>query len=81
VTTHLEPAVMTMLEEAGEPLHWTVIQDRLLKTGAIDPFTTPDVRGLVARTLRDLTDRGSLTRVGTGVYRVARTVPGSLGEP
>jgi hypothetical protein len=73
--------VIAVLDDAGEPLHWTVIQDRLLRSGAIDPFTTPDVRGMVMSTLRDLTALGTLTRVATGVYRVSDPAPGTVVEP
>ena len=39
-----EEAVLRVLAEAEEPLHWTVIQDRALRAGYLDPFETPDVR-------------------------------------
>jgi hypothetical protein len=61
-------AVVRVLHEAGEPLHWTAIQDRALRAGYIDPFTTPDVRGEVQRALHALRADGSIERVGTGVY-------------
>ncbi|HTG48528.1 MAG TPA: hypothetical protein VK646_12825 [Actinomycetota bacterium] len=63
-------AVLEVLGEAGEPLHWTVIQDRALRAGALDPFTTPDVRGEVQRALRELRAEGAIERTGTGVYRL-----------
>ena len=31
-------AVLAVLGEADEPLHWTVIQDRALRAGYLDPF-------------------------------------------
>ncbi len=37
-------AVVTVLREEGEPLHWTRIQDLALRRGYIDPFVEPDVR-------------------------------------
>ena len=42
----MEPAaaVLAVLEAADGPLHWTVIQDRALRAGYLDPFETPDVR-------------------------------------
>lgn len=61
-------AVMTVLREAGEPLHWTVVQDRALKAGYLDPFTQPDVRGQVQRALVSAAREGAIARVGTGVY-------------
>jgi hypothetical protein len=47
-------AVLAVLRDADEPLHWTVIQDRALRTEAIDPFEVPDVRRVRDRlTARD----------------------------
>lgn len=69
----VEPAgaIVEVLKEAGEPLHRTVIQDRVLKAGGVDPFTTPDVRGVIARAIQQLVADGTLTRVSTGVYVLA----------
>ena len=39
-----EEAVREVLAASDEPLHWTVIQDRALREGLIDPFETADVR-------------------------------------
>jgi len=64
-------AAIAVLREAGEPLHWTVIQDRALRTGRLDPFTTPNVRGELMTGLRRGVREGSLQRVGTGVYDLA----------
>jgi hypothetical protein len=61
-------AVLDVLRSAGEPLHWTVIQDRALRAGAIDPFATPDVRREVLGALRDLVRDGRVRRTSTGVY-------------
>ena len=63
-----EEAVLRVLTDAGEPLHWTVIQDRALRAGAIDPFATPDVRGEVLGALRELVRDGRVRRTSTGVY-------------
>ena len=64
-------AAIAVLQEAGAPLHWTVIQDRALRSGRLDPFATPNVRrellGALQRGVRD----GMLRRVGTGVYELA----------
>jgi hypothetical protein len=52
----MEPreAVLAVLDEADEPLHWTVVQDRALRTGRLDPFKLGDVRkdakGVYSRT-------------------------------
>jgi hypothetical protein len=61
-------AAIEVLRDAGEPLHWTVIQDRALRGGLLDPFTTPDVRKELLGALRAGTRDGVLVRTGTGVY-------------
>jgi hypothetical protein len=65
-------AVERVLREADEPLHWTVVQDRALRTGLIDPFETRDVRRAVQLALRQLLSEGVIERTGTGVYVLAR---------
>jgi HB1/ASXL restriction endonuclease-like protein with HTH domain len=69
----MEPldAAVAVLREAGEPLHWTVIQDRALRHGMIDPFAITDVRGTLLRALRDGVRDGTLVRPDTGVYALA----------
>jgi hypothetical protein len=42
-----DEAVRKVLGDSDEPLHWTVIQDRALRGGLIDPFETPDIKGAV----------------------------------
>jgi hypothetical protein len=64
-------AVVRVLSGAGEPLHWTVIQDRALRAGLIDPFETRDVRRAVQSALRELTRDGVIRRHGKGVYELA----------
>ena len=66
-----EEAVLQVLVDAEGPLHWTVILDRALRGGGLDPFTTPDVRAAVKTALRTLVAEGRVTRVATGVYTVA----------
>jgi hypothetical protein len=66
-------AAVAVLRDDGGPLHWTVILDRALRAGALDPFTTPNVRGEMLRALRRGVDRGTLRVAGTGVYEL---VPG-----
>lgn len=65
-------AAVSVLREAGEPLHWTVIQDRALQTGLIDPFATPDVRKQLLSALGDGVRSGVLVKAGTGVFALAR---------
>ena len=70
-------AAIAVLGEAGEPLHWTVIQDRALRSGRIDPFTTPDVRRTLLGALRQGVRLGSLRTAGRGVYELAPPAPDS----
>lgn len=60
-----------VLREADEPLHWTVIQDRALRAGYLDPFTRPDVRRTVLQALAEGVRTGELRKAGTGVYELA----------
>jgi hypothetical protein len=65
-------AALAVLEQAGEPLHWTVVQDRALRAGYLDPFEVPDVRRAVRTALRELVADGSAARPATGVYALRR---------
>ena len=63
-------ACLEVLGEAGDDtLHWTVILDRALTQRLIDPFTTPDVRGVVVKSLAALAKEGRVVKQGTGLYR------------
>jgi hypothetical protein len=66
-----EEAVLVVLGDADEPLHWTVIQDRALRAGYLDPFATPDVRGAILTAVRALVADGRVTKTATGVYALA----------
>jgi hypothetical protein len=46
-----------------------VVLDRALTQRLIDPFTTPDVRGVVVKSLAALAKEGRVVKQGTGVYR------------
>lgn len=68
-------AALTVLRDAhGEALHWTVIWDRALRSGAIDPLADPDARDGLMRALSALAREGTIERTSTGTYR-------SLGSP
>jgi hypothetical protein len=69
----MEPleAAVTVLDEEGEPLHWTRIQDLALRRGYLDPFETPDVRKALLSALAEGVRSGVLVREGTGVYTTA----------
>ena len=63
-------ACLNILGQApGETLHWTVVLDRALTQRLIDPFTTPDVRGVVVKSLAALAKEGRVVKQGTGLYR------------
>jgi hypothetical protein len=63
-------ACLQVLGDAGdETLHWTVVLDRALTRRLIDPFTTPDVRGQVVKSLAALAKEGRVVKQGTGLYR------------
>lgn len=62
-------AVVRVLREEGEPLHWTRIQDLALRRGYIDPFVDPDVRQHLLGALADGLRAGTLVRAeGKGTY-------------
>ena len=61
-------AVLTVLLEESEPLHWTVIQDLALRRGYVNPFVTPDVRRLILAELAAATREGVIVKAATGVY-------------
>jgi hypothetical protein len=64
-----EACVKILDEAGGETLHWTVVLDRALTQRLIDPFTTPDVRGVVVKSLAALAKEGRVVKQGTGLYR------------
>ena len=67
-------AVIEVLRSAGEPLHWTVVLDRVLRQGLIDPFTTADVRERVQAALHAGVRAGTLMKTGKGVFAIAEPV-------
>lgn len=68
----MEPreAVLAILSEEREPLHWTKVQDLALRRGYLDPFAHPDVRRQVQTSLRALAEEGAIAKRGKGVYEV-----------
>jgi hypothetical protein len=64
-------AVLTVLREEDDALHWTRIQDLALRRGYVDPFATPDVRGRVLAALADAVRDGEVEKTTKGVYRAA----------
>ena len=64
-----EACIQVLGEAGGETLHWTVVLDRALTQRLIDPFTTPDVRGVVVKGLAALAKEGRVDKQGPGLYR------------
>jgi hypothetical protein len=71
-------AVVQVLEAAEEPLHWTVVLDRTLRAGLLDPFEVPDVRTAVQRALAALGREGLARKVATGVWELSPPGPAGL---
>ncbi len=67
-------AIERVLAEDRAPLHWTVIQDRALRDGYIDPFEVRDVRKQVLAALAAMSKEGRVRKVSTGTYEL--TGPG-----
>ncbi|MEO8477859.1 MAG: hypothetical protein ABI572_12545 [Actinomycetota bacterium] len=61
-------AALAVLRASEGPLHWTVVLDRALRSGHLDPFSTPDVRGAMLAGLRELAASGEIARVEKGVF-------------
>ena len=62
-------AARHVLEASGEALHWTVIWDRALREGLIDPMTQPDARDELVRWLADAARSGEIEKTSKGTYR------------
>jgi hypothetical protein len=75
----MEPraAVLAVLAEEPEPLHWTRIQDLALRRGYLDPFEHPDVRRQVQTALRVLAREGLVDKEAKGVYALAERAAGA----
>jgi hypothetical protein len=74
VSVEPREAALEVLREAGEPIHWTVVLDRALRAGYLDPFEVRDVRGEIQRALAGLGRDGLARKVATGVWEI--TPPG-----
>jgi hypothetical protein len=70
----MEPgeAALRILEEASEPLHWTVVWDRALRARYIDPMTQPEARDELVRWLAQAARTGEIDRTSTGTYLARR---------
>lgn len=68
----MEPAdaARRVLEEAaGAELHWTVVWDRALRFGYIDPLTQRDARDELMRWLGEAARAGTIAKTSKGTYR------------
>jgi HB1, ASXL, restriction endonuclease HTH domain len=67
-------AAIRVLEEQGEPLHWTVIQDIALQRGYLDPFAQTDIRRKLLAALSEAAREpdGAVVKAGRGVYALRR---------
>lgn len=73
-------AALTVLREEDRPLHWTVIQDRALQRGYLDPFTQSDIRSHLLGALQALAREGRVRKEGRGVYALPEE-PETSGVP
>jgi hypothetical protein len=60
-----------LAEDPEAELHWTVILDRALRAGYLDPFANPQAREDVVRVLAAAAKDGSVHKTATGTYRHA----------
>jgi hypothetical protein len=65
-----EAALLVLTGAGGEALHWTVVWDRALRSGAVDPLADPDARDAFLRALAALAREGVIERTSTGTYRL-----------
>jgi HB1, ASXL, restriction endonuclease HTH domain len=74
-------AAVRVLEEQGEPLHWTVIQDIALQRGYLDPFTQKDIRKRLLTALSEAARRkgGPVIKAGRGIYALRPASEGNGG--
>jgi HB1, ASXL, restriction endonuclease HTH domain len=72
--------IVAVLEQEGEPLHWTRIQDLALRRGYLDPFTEPDIRRRLLAALAEGVAAGVLVRAeGVGVFALSARSPPNAG--
>ncbi|MGZ4120914.1 MAG: hypothetical protein ACXVQS_09670 [Actinomycetota bacterium] len=64
----VEAAMQVLREDPGAQLHWTVIFDRALKAGYIDPFTQPDAREALVSGLAGAARAGRVKKTSKGTY-------------
>jgi hypothetical protein len=72
----MEPgeAALLVLGGSGEALHWTVVWDRALRAGYLNPMTQPDARDELVRWLADAARSGRIEKTSKGTYRAKGSV-------
>jgi hypothetical protein len=65
-----EAALQVLQDDPGSDLHWTVIWDRGLKAGYVDPFTQPDARDAMIAALAAEAKAGRIEKTSKGTYRL-----------
>jgi predicted nucleic acid-binding protein len=66
-----DAALQVLKDDPAADLHWTVIWDRALKAGYIDPFTQPEARDAFIAALAAHARSGALTKSSKGTYRLS----------
>ena len=64
-----EAAFRVLEEDPGAELHWTVVWDRALRSGYVDPLADPDARDRFMRALSEAARTGRIEKTSTGTYR------------
>lgn len=64
-----EAAIAVLRDAAGEALHWTVIWDRALRLGYLNPLEQPGARDDLIKALATAARAGLLEKTSTGTYR------------
>jgi hypothetical protein len=67
----MEPseAGLKVLSDTDEALHWTVIWDRALRAGYLNPMEQPLARDVLIRWLAEAAKSGEIEKTSTGTYR------------
>jgi len=63
-----EAAVKVVEEAAGEELHWTVVWDRALRAGYVNPMEQPDARTEFIAALAEASKDGRIVKTSKGTY-------------
>ena len=64
-----DAALRVLAEDPDAELHWTVIWDRALRAGYVDPIAEPDARDSFLRALAESVKTGAIERTSKGTYR------------